>query len=437
MRWWQIRKRDADLERELQSDLELEEEEQRERGLSAKEARYAAKRAFGNATLIREQTHEAWGWAPFERFWQDVRYAFRQVRRSPGFAATAILTLALGVGSVTAVFSVVYAVLLRPYPFRDPGQIVVWREQVREIEHIAPLLPDNYRHYLNLKARAHSIQDAAIVQNPVFTVSTSIDHPQVTEGLAVSPNFFSVLGVTLSMGRAFTSEEAKSGKDREIILTWGAWQHYFNGSPSALGMTLRIGDVPETVVGILPKRFRFPVVSMIPGEVTHGSTERYEIFRPLVPSASERTANDAEFNFLVVARLKPGVSIQSAQTELDGIEKATAAADHLAIHLSVIVEPFSQEVTGDVRKPLWLLLAAIAGVLLMACVNLANLQIARGVARDHATALRSALGAGPARLVQAVLIENLLIGLAGGLGGVAFAFLGRESLSGSRPFYHG
>jgi predicted permease len=424
MRWWQFRGRNEDLERELRSDLELEEEEQRECGFSPEEAQYAACRAFGNTTLIREQTHEAWGWAPFERLWQDVRYAFRQVRRSPGFAATAILTLALGVGSVTAVFSVVYAVLLRPYPFRDPGQIVVWRESVREIEHIAPLLPDNYRHYLNLKARAHSIQDAAIVQNPVFTVSTGVDHPQVTEGLAVSSNFFSVLGVTPFMGRAFAPEEAQSGGDREIILSWGAWQRYFNGSLSVLGMTLRIGDVPETVVGILPKSFRFPVVSMIPGEVTHGSTERYEIFKPLVPSSSERTANDAEFDFLVVARLKPGISIRSAQTELDGIEKATAAADHLAIHLSVIVEPFSQEVTGNVKKRLWLLLAAIAGVLLMACVNLANLQIARGVARDHDTALRSALGAGPARLVQAVLIENLLIGLAGGLGGVAFAFLG-------------
>jgi predicted permease len=426
MRWWQLKKRNADLERELRSDLDLEEEEQRNNGASPDEAHYAARRAFGNTTLIKEQTHEAWGWAQIERLWQDVRYAFRQVRRSPGFAATAILTLALGVGSVTAVFSVVYAVLLRPYPFRDPGQIVVWRESIRETEHNSPLLPDNYRHYLNLKAHAHSIQDAAIVQNPVFTVSTGAEHPHVTEGLAVSPNFFSVLGVTPVMGRAFAPEEAQSGADREIVITWGAWQRYFNLSPSALGMTLRIGDVPATVVGILPKSFRFPVVSMMPAEVTHGSTERYEIFRPLVPSTSEKTANDGEFNFLVVARLNPGVSIQSAQTELDGIEKATAAADHLAIHLSVIVEPFSQEVAGDVRKPLWLLLAAIAGVLIMACVNLANLQIARGVARDRDTALRLALGAGPARLVQAVLIENLLIGLAGGLGGVAFAIVGER-----------
>ncbi len=429
MKWWQLKKRDADLERELRSDLELEEEEQRENGVPSDEALYAARRAFGNTTLIREQTHEVWGWAPFERFRQDVRYAFRQVRRSPGFAVTVILTLALGVGSVTAVFSVINAVLLHPYAFRDPGQIVVWRESIRELEHVSPLLPDNYRHYLNLKTHANTVEDAAIVQNPVFSVSTGTDHPQMTEGLAISPNFFSVLGVTPFMGRAFAPEEAQTGRDREIILTWGAWQHYFQGSPSALGMTLRIGDQPETVVGVLPKSFRFPVISMMPGEATHGSTERYEIFKPLVPMAHELAANDAEFNYLVVARLKPGVSVRQAQSELDGIEKATAAADHLAIHLGVIVEPFSQEITGDVSKPLWLLLAAVTGVLLIACVNLANLQIARGVARDHEIALRAALGAGRSRLLQGVLVENLLLGLGGGLGGIAVAFIGQRLLT--------
>jgi putative ABC transport system permease protein len=140
----------------------------------------------------------------------------------------------------------------------------------------------------------------------------------------------------------------------------------------------------------------------------------------------ELTANNAEFNYLVVARLKPEVSIRQAQSELDGIEKATAAADHIAIHLSVIVAPFSHEIAGGVSKPLWLLLAAVASVLLMACVNLANLQLARGVARDHETALRSALGAGRGRLFQSVLAENVLLGLGGGLGGIVFAVLGEK-----------
>jgi predicted permease len=357
---------------------------------------------------------------------QDFRYALRQLRKSAGFTLTALLTIALGVGAVTAVFSVVDGVLLQPYAFHDPGQIVVWRETIREIQKAEPLLPDNYRHYLNLKTRATSIQDAAILQNPVFSVSTTVDHPQMTEGLAISPNFFSVLGVTPLLGRTFTPEEAQDGRDKEVILTWGAWQRLFHGDPSVLGMTLRVGGEPETIVGVMPKSFRFPVMSVMPGQATFGSTERYEVFKPLVPQPNELTANDGEFNFVVVARLKPGVSVQQAQSELDGIEKATAAADHLAIHLGVVVEPFSQEITGGISKPLWLLLAAVASVLLMACVNLANLQLARSVARDHEMALRSALGAGRRRLFQGVLAENLLLGLAGGLGGIFFANIGEK-----------
>jgi predicted permease len=357
---------------------------------------------------------------------QDFRYALRQLRKSKGFTLTALLIIALGVGAVTAVFSVVDGVLLRPYPFRDPGQVVVWRETIREIQQAEPLLPDNYRHYLNLKTRAASIEDAAIVQTAGFSVSAGVDHPQMTEGLAVSPNFFSVLGVSPLLGRAFSPEETQTGRDKEVILTWGAWQRLFHGNPSVVGMTLRVSGEPETIVGVMPRTFRFPVMSVMPGQATFGSTERYEVFKPLVPQSDELTANDAEFNFVVVARLKPGVSVRQAQSELDGIEKATAAADHLAIHLGVVVEPFSEEITGDVSKPLWLLLAAVVSVLLMACVNLANLQLARSVGREHEIALRSALGAGRRRLFQGVLAENLLLGLGGGLGGILFANIGEK-----------
>jgi predicted permease len=248
----------------------------------------------------------------------------------------------------------------------------------------------------------------------------------MTEGLAVSPNFFSLLGVTPFMGRDFMPEEAQSGRDKEVILTWGAWQRLYHGDPSAIGKSLRVSGEPKTIVGVMPKAFRFPVMSVMPGQATFGSTERYEVFKPLVPDPEELIANDGDFNFLVVARLKPGVSVLQAQSELDGIEKATAAADHLPIHLGVVVLPFSEEISGNVSKPLWLLLAAVASVLLMACVNLANLQLARSVARQHEMALRAALGAGRRRLFQSVIAENLLLGLGGGLGGILFANLGEK-----------
>jgi hypothetical protein len=159
----------------------------------------------------------------------------------------------------------------------------------------------------------------------------------MAEGLAVSPNFFSVLGVRPLLGRAFLPAEAQSGRDKEIILTWGVWQRLYHGDPAVLGKTLRVGGEPEAIVGVMPKSFRFPVMSVMPGPATFGSTEQYELFKPLVPQPYELTANDAEFNYVVVARLKPGVSVLQAQSEFDGIEKATAAADHLAIHLGVIV----------------------------------------------------------------------------------------------------
>ena len=360
---------------------------------------------------------------------QDFRYALRQLRRSMGFTVTALLTIALAIGAVTAVFSVVNGVLLQPYAFHDPAQIVVWRETVREMQQAVPVLPDNYRHYLNLKTHASSIQDAAILQTASYSISTGVDHPHIAEGLSISPNFFSVLGVTPWLGRVFLPAEAEQGRDKEVILTWAAWQRLYHGDAQVLGKTLRVGGEQQTIVGVMPQAFRFPVMSVMPGQATYGSTERYEVFSPLVVSPDFLTTNDADFNYVVVARLKPGVSLKQAETELDGIEKATAAADHLTIHLGVVVAPFSQEITGTVSRPLWLLMAAVLGVLLMACVNLANLQIARGVARDHETALRSALGAGRARLLQGVLVENLILGLGGGAVGAALAFVGVRLLA--------
>jgi len=422
------RQLDAALDEELRSHIDLATAENMTLGMNRKQARREALRSLGGLTQTAEAYRQQRGLPMLETLIRDTRYAVRQLRKSPGFAATVILTLALGAGAVTAVFSIVYSVLIAPYSFCDPSQLVVWRETSKELQTTVPLLPDNYRHYLNLKSRAHSIEDAAILDTSAFSVEAAKDHPRVTEGLDISPNFFSVLGVHPFLGRDFTPEEAQVGRNREVILTWAAWERYFQGDPSAVGKTLNVGGIPETVVGILPQSFRFPVVSIMPGQATHGSTDRYEIFAPLAVSAQQQTENNGDFNYLVIARLRPGVCVQQAQTELDGMEKSTAAADHLALHLGVVVEPFAQEITGDYRKPLWLLLAAVGAVLLMACVNLANLQIARGVVRESETALRSALGASRARLLQGALIENLLLGAAGGALAIVFAFSAQKIL---------
>jgi predicted permease len=354
----------------------------------------------------------------------DFRYAFRGLRKSPGFVVTAILTLALGIGAVTAVFSVVNSVLLRPYPFREANQLVVWRETIQEVSDRYPVLPDNYKHYLNLRSRSKTIADAAIFQNASFAVAQGQDHPQIVNGLSVSSNFFAVLGTAPAIGRTFLPDEVRKGRNNVVVITWSAWQRFFNGSLAALGRSLKIGGEQKVVVGVLPRTFAFPELSEMVVGANPGKVSAYEIFQPLVPQDEELTADDSDFSFLVLARLKSGMSAKEATAELDGIEKAYSLSNHLTVHLGVVVEPLAEEVTGRIRKPLWLLLAAVAGILLIACINLACLQLARCVAHNRDNALRAALGAGRKRLFQAALAESLVLSAVGGLTGGLFVFAG-------------
>jgi predicted permease len=424
MKRWQIKKRDADLERELRSDLELEEEEQRENGLSTEDATHAARRAFGNMALIKEQTHEAWGWAIFERFLQDVPYAFRQLRRTPGFTLVALLIMACGIGASTAVFSILDSVLLRPYAFRDPGRIVIWREVVQEAAKEYPSVPDNYRHFVYLRSHAHTIESAALLQNTSFAVAVGGDHPRIEKGLNVSPGFFSVLGVTPVLGRTFLPEEAEVGRNGVVLIGWDAWQDLFRGDTSVVGRTVSIKGQPTTVIGVLPRNFEFPVINEMRGGTSPDHASPYEIFQPFVPQGDDLTSDDADFAFLVIAHLKQGVAVGQASTELASMLSAYSAANHLPIHLGAIVESLSQEVTGSVGKAIWLLFAAVIGLLLIACMNLASLQLARAIVRERDIALRAALGAGRMRLFQAALMESIVLCLTGGALGILVALGG-------------
>src|SRR6266567_886985 len=410
-----------DLERELRSDLELEEEEQRENGVSPEEARYAAQRAFGNMTLIQQQTREVWGWAPVEGLWQDARFTFRQLRRTPGFTLVALLIMACGIGASTAVFSILDSVLLRPYAFRNAGQIVVWREVLQEVAKKYPSVPDNYRHFVYLRSHASTIQDAALLQNASFAVAAGEDHPRIEKGLNVSPNFFSVLGVTPILGRFFLPEEGQPGRNNVIVMSWVAWQDLFHGDPEIVGRTLKIKSQLVTVIGVLPHDVEFPVVNEMRGGASPDQTFPYEVFQPFVPQGDTLTSDDAEFAFLVIARLKQAATVAQASTELSSALSAYAATNHLTVHLSAVVEPLSQEVTGNIRKALWLLFAAVLGLLLIACVNLASLQLARAIARERDIALRAALGAARTRLFQAAFMETAVLCLTGAALGILLA----------------
>src|ERR1039458_3132031 len=225
-----------------------------------------------------------------------------------------------------------------------------------------------------------------------------------------------------TLGRAFRPEEASKDHDSEVILTWNAWQRYFQGDPNAVGRTLHIDGGESTVVGVLPKEFSFPHVDLMP-VAGQFATPPLELFKPLVLYPQE-VSDNGDFNYLVIARIRPGVTVSQAQSELQGLQQAYSIAMHLQTHLGIDVIPLTQEVTGSVSTGLWLLLAGIGAVLLIACVNLANLQLARAVAREREASIRAALGAGRKRLLQLALIESLVLASIGGTLGVLFALAG-------------
>lgn len=356
-----------------------------------------------------------------QNFLQDLRFSIRTLRKSPGFAVTAILTLALGIGAVTAIFSVVDSVLLRPLAFPDPGRLVMLREQ--QLELASGALPDNPKHFLNWQQNTKTLAGVALFQNSGYSISSGTDHPEIVSGLTVAPNFFSVLGVEPLLGRAFLPGETVKGHDNVVILSWSAWQRYFHGDPAAIGQTLRDGGTPETVVGILPPGFRFPRVSELPTAISQNAAHPYEVFSPLVPDPNQMS-DSGDYNYMAVGRLRPGVSLEQAQAELNTIQSAFNRAKKLAVPPSVVVEPLLVEVTGRVSTALWLLLAAVAAVLLIGCVNLANLQLARAVSRERELAVRAALGSGRDRLVWSALADSLVLAAVGGALGILLSFAG-------------
>jgi predicted permease len=355
------------------------------------------------------------------RLSQDLRFSFRTLRKSPGFAVTAILTLALGIGAVTSIFSVVNSVLLKPFVFPDPGRLVMLREYEPQLATGGGT--DNPRHFYNWQSNDRLLSGMAIFQNDSLSIAVGTAHPAIVPGLAVASNFFSVLGVQPVLGRSFRPEENTEGHQYEGILTWAAWQRYFHGDPGAIGRTMTDGGQPFTVVGILPRDFSFPRVSEIPGTMMQNAAEPYEVFLPLT-IGSDQMSDDGDYNFMTIGRLRVGVSVAQAQTELTTIQAGFNQAKHIATGPSVRAISLVDEVAGGVSTALWVLLAAVGGVLLIGCVNLANLQLARAVSRERELAVRAALGAGRNQLLGATLADSVVLAAIGGGLGILLSFAG-------------
>ena len=425
--------RDAELDEELRAHIDLATEENLRKGMNAVEARTAALRAFGGVTQIGEQYRVQRGLPRTEEMLRDVRIALRQLRRSPGFALTAILTLALSIGAVTAMFSVVNTVLLKPFAFPDQDRLVVLREILVQEHDKRVEAPDNYRHMMRLKSTAKTLEDIAIIQTRGLSVSPSGDRPNIVGALEVSPNFFHVLGIQPAMGRDFLPGEARTGADHVLILSYQAWQTMLHGDPGAVGKTVRISDESYTVVGVLPAGVRFPQIAMAHGMTFQEAARSVLLYTPFVPTDHDLNTDMGNFNYKSIARLKPGVTLAQANAELEGLQQAYSVSAHLPLHFGIAVTPLAKDVTANISGALWMLFAAVGSVLLIACVNLANLQLARAANAERETAVRAALGANRARLFRSRLTESLVLAAAGGAAGAALAVVGVRLLVAMAP----
>ena len=418
------RKLDADLDEELRTHIDLAIAENLKGGMPPEDARIAALRAFGGFAQVREAYRVQRDLPWFEQIARDIRFAFRGLRKCPGFALTAILTLALGIGAVTSVFSVVKAVLLTPFALGDPDRLVVMREAVDEAGTGWSAIPNNYRHFLRLKNSATTIEDAAIFRQRGASVSANGEHPRIVGTVFASPNLFQVLGVQPMLGRGLVESDAQKGANAVVVLSYAGWQSLSGGDPKAIGQTLRIDGQPVPVVGVLPPGMRFPQIAFAPKIAFQETARDALLFAPLVPSDRDLTADMGNFDFKAIARLKPGVTLARASAEMDALQKAYTLSAHLPFPFGIALTPLTQDVASGISGALWLLFAAVGAVLLMACVNLASLQLARAVNAERETAVRAALGASKIQLVRSRLTESLLLAFIGGAAGAGLASAG-------------
>lgn len=404
MRWWRRKQRDEELARELQSDLELEEEEQRERGLSGEEARFAAVRAFGNPTVIREQTRAVWTWNWLERLVRDVRYGTRTLWRSPSFSIVSVLVMALGIGATTSLFTIVRAVLLRPLPFRDPGNLVMLYEHYRQNtggDGFNAVAPGDYRDW---RSQTHSFEDMAAMRGYGGIISgVHSELTEVVQSAGGSANLFPLLGVSPVFGRTFTEAEDQPEGQRVVLLTWSIFQRRFAGDPSIIGKQVHLDTIPTTVIGVLPSWFTYP-------------DAKIQLWLPYAQTFSPEDYGEHDgHQSMVVARLKPGMSAAAATREVSALQYRIHVANaSKPVAEDVWFRPMIDDLAKNVRTPLLVLLGAVGCMLLIACLNLTNLLVARSAMRRREVAVRGALGGSRVALICEQMMESLLICLAGG-----------------------
>ena len=406
----------ADLSEEMQQHLDEKIEALIAGGMPREEAVHAARRAFGNATLIEQRSREVWMWPLLESIWADIKFALRQLRKSPGFTVVAILTLALGIGANTAVFSVVDAVMLRPLPYAQPQRLI----DVQSVNSHDPVpISDNvsYPNFLDWRAQNHTLEHLISYHDNSYTL-TGVDRPVHVSAEIVSWDLLPTLGATPEIGRGFRPDEEKQGT-KVALISHQLWMSQFNGDKSIIGRTIHLSGDLFTVIGVMPASFRFPVTSPDNGIWTTLAVDNN-------PADPNPTTSNRGMRFLdVMGKMKPGVTVAQADQDLNNIAERLAKQypDSNTRYNAVRVRTELSALIGNTRTALMIVLGAVVLVLLIACGNIANLLLARMNARQREIAMRAALGAGRRRIVRQLLVESLVLSLAGGMIGCGLAFI--------------